>query len=136
MFSYRPWVTQTYVQFLQMLLPESRFNEPCVFTHGDLRPANIMVDTNETGDWRVTGIIDWEEAGFYPAYWESVKATRIFLANDEDDWYLMLLASISPIRNPAHWLVDRLWESMIEILANMDKHVKKRRAIPQTPLST
>jgi thiamine kinase-like enzyme len=89
-FSYRPWVTNTHVQFLQTLLPASRFEEECVFTPCDVRTDNIMVDKDENGDWTVSGIIDWEEAGFYPAYWEAAKSTRCFLANNDDDWYLML----------------------------------------------
>jgi hypothetical protein len=40
-----------------------------VFTHGDISPRNIMVK-----DGRVTGIIDWENAGWFPEYWEYVKA--------------------------------------------------------------
>ena len=44
-------------------------DEPIVFTHGDLSSFNIMVK----GD-KVTGIIDWETAGWFPAYWESAVA--------------------------------------------------------------
>lgn len=43
-----------------------------VFTHGDLAPRNILVD--ERG--RVTAILDWENAGWYPEYWEHVRAFR------------------------------------------------------------
>lgn len=39
-----------------------------VFTHGDLTPRNIIVK----GD-RVQALLDWEYAGWYPAYWEYVK---------------------------------------------------------------
>jgi len=35
------------------------------FTHSDLLPKNIMVDGST-----ITGIVDWEMGGFYPAYWE------------------------------------------------------------------
>ncbi|KAL6923043.1 hypothetical protein ACHAPO_006526 [Fusarium lateritium] len=53
-----------------------------VMTHGDLHPRNIMVQwdshTEVTPDSethiRVTSLIDWELAGWYPAYWEFVKA--------------------------------------------------------------
>ncbi|KAM7192872.1 hypothetical protein V8F20_008669 [Naviculisporaceae sp. PSN 640] len=38
------------------------------FTHADLNPSNIMYDGQ-----RITGIIDWEFAGFYPEYWEYTK---------------------------------------------------------------
>lgn len=34
---------------------------PCVLTHGDLNLSNIMVK-----DGKITAIIDWEHAGFYP----------------------------------------------------------------------
>lgn len=40
-----------------------------VFTHGDLNPFNIFV----SGD-QVSGIIDWEFAGWYPDYWEYTAA--------------------------------------------------------------
>lgn len=38
------------------------------FTHADLRPFNILVK-----DGHITGIIDWEFAGWYPEYWEYTK---------------------------------------------------------------
>lgn len=40
---------------------ETRF----VLTHGDLSPRNIMVDGS-----RITGILDWDNAGFYPEWAE------------------------------------------------------------------
>jgi len=40
-----------------------------VFTHADLNLRNILVD--EMG--RVSGIVDWECAGWYPEYWEYTK---------------------------------------------------------------
>ncbi|KAF1996124.1 phosphotransferase enzyme family protein-like protein [Amniculicola lignicola CBS 123094] len=40
-----------------------------VMTHGDLCPRNVLVQGT-----RVTAILDWEMAGYYPAYWEYVKA--------------------------------------------------------------
>lgn len=35
------------------------------FTHNDLHPHNILVDQ----DFNITGIIDWESAGWMPEYW-------------------------------------------------------------------
>jgi len=35
------------------------------FTHGDLLPGNILVDGS-----KITAIIDWETAGYYPEFWE------------------------------------------------------------------
>ncbi|KAJ5450699.1 uncharacterized protein N7458_007148 [Penicillium daleae] len=39
-----------------------------VFTHADLYPSNIMLDRG-----CLSGIVDWECAGFYPEYWEYTK---------------------------------------------------------------
>ena len=51
-------------------LIRSRFddNSRLVFTHADLVGRNILVQ-----DGRITGILDWEWAGFYPEHWEFVK---------------------------------------------------------------
>ncbi|TLS24929.1 hypothetical protein PpBr36_08554 [Pyricularia pennisetigena] len=38
-------------------------------THGQLNPSNILIR-----DGRVVGILDWSESGFYPEWWEYVKA--------------------------------------------------------------
>ena len=43
-----------------------------VFTHGDLSSLNILVRGDE-----VVGIIDWETAGWYPAYWEYTTACQV-----------------------------------------------------------
>lgn len=40
-----------------------------MFTHGDLDPRNILVE-----EGHVIGIVDWEQSGWYPGYWEYVKA--------------------------------------------------------------
>ncbi|KXG49037.1 Aminoglycoside phosphotransferase [Penicillium griseofulvum] len=39
-----------------------------VFTHADIHPRNIIIDRG-----RLSGIVDWECAGFYPEYWEFTK---------------------------------------------------------------
>ena len=41
------------------------------FTHADFAPRNILVE-----DGRVTAILDWEYAGWYPAYWEYCQSFR------------------------------------------------------------
>ena len=43
-----------------------------VFAHGDIAPRNIMID--EKGN--ITGIIDWEYAGWYPDHWEYAQIMR------------------------------------------------------------
>ncbi|KJZ75108.1 hypothetical protein HIM_05594 [Hirsutella minnesotensis 3608] len=42
------------------------------FTHGDLTLGNIIV-SGEPGSKRIVGIIDWEQSGWYPQYWEYCK---------------------------------------------------------------
>jgi aminoglycoside phosphotransferase len=41
-----------------------------VFTHADINLRNVLVDDNA----RISGIVDWECAGWYPEYWECTKA--------------------------------------------------------------
>lgn len=42
-----------------------------VFTHADFAPRNILVEGG-----RVTAILDWEYAGWYPEHWEYIQALR------------------------------------------------------------
>lgn len=46
-------------------------NHEIVFTHSDFSPRNILVDGG-----RVTAILDWEYAGWYPEHWEYIQALR------------------------------------------------------------
>ncbi|KAH7393969.1 phosphotransferase family protein [Phaeosphaeria sp. MPI-PUGE-AT-0046c] len=61
------------------LLPD---RGPIVFTHGDLRPANIIVTA--TGPVKIVAILDWEQAGWFPDYWEDCKAR--FTASYSGEW--------------------------------------------------
>lgn len=54
-----------------------------VFTHADLHPSNIIVD--ERLPSKILAIIDWEQSGWYPDYWEFGKAE--YTADLESDWY-------------------------------------------------
>ncbi|OAA65015.1 Protein kinase-like domain protein [Cordyceps fumosorosea ARSEF 2679] len=58
-------------------------------THGDLSWANIFVD-EATGD--VTGITDWETAGFWPEWWEYYMA--LLGPRGEQQWWRQVVASI------------------------------------------
>ena len=42
-----------------------------VFTHADFSPRDILVEGG-----RVTAILDWEYAGWYPEHWEYIQALR------------------------------------------------------------
>lgn len=49
-----------------------------IYTHADLNPRNILVDRFRQEDgsmrWGISGIIDWETAGFFPEYWDYTKS--------------------------------------------------------------
>ena len=51
---------------------------PIVFTHGDIAARNIMVR-----DGRIVALLDWENAGWYPEYWDYVFTIR---GMDHIDW--------------------------------------------------
>ena len=98
----------SYVRFLRSFLPSDE-DTRIVFTHGDLRPANILARCEANGSCMVTGIIDWETSGWYPDYFESMKCTNLLTPMGENDWYEYLPPSISPLQNKIRWLVDRVW---------------------------
>ncbi|KAF4632339.1 hypothetical protein G7Y89_g5789 [Cudoniella acicularis] len=97
----------SWTRFLRSFLP-SLEKEP-VFTHGDLRTANIMVKPDDAGSFVVTGIIDWECSGFYPDYHESTQVLFLFNSNVENDWYQYVQDCIAPARYPERFLVSRIW---------------------------
>lgn len=58
------------------------------FTHADLCGEHIFVEPT-TG--RITGIIDWEMAGWWPAYWEYTKSR---FGNRYKTWWKKLIANV------------------------------------------
>lgn len=57
---------------VQKLIKQQDRSWPLVFTHGDLSSLNILA----RGD-KIVGIVDWETAGWYPAYWEYTSACQV-----------------------------------------------------------
>ncbi|KAK2781124.1 hypothetical protein FQN53_000815 [Emmonsiellopsis sp. PD_33] len=119
-FSARRWYgSRSFVEFLRGLGGEGKGGGGgggSVFTHGDLRQDNVMVrwdDGVDGGRWVVSGIIDWEDSGFYPEEYECTKVTYTMSEVEENDWYLYLPECISPKRFAVHWLVDWLWGKMV-----------------------
>ena len=70
------------------------------FTHADIAPRNVRVRGG-----RITGIIDWEFAGWYPEYWEY---TRMFYPGERP--YL------------------KSWFDAIEEEAGIEKYKDERKA--------
>ncbi|KAI5457090.1 hypothetical protein BGZ63DRAFT_395380 [Mariannaea sp. PMI_226] len=65
-------------QYLRYSDDPARRGHKTVFTHADLNLRNILVDRvarpERTRGWQVVGIVDWENSGFYPEYWDCTKA--------------------------------------------------------------
>ncbi|KOC12902.1 hypothetical protein AFLA70_9g006600 [Aspergillus flavus AF70] len=61
--------------------------EEFVFSHGDILPRNILV--NDQG--KVTALVDWEFAGYFPIYWEYSRASR-----ESKDWKKFLRLWVFP----------------------------------------
>lgn len=55
-----------------------------VFTHADLHPSNIMVDPDSPS--KVLAVLDWEQSGWYPDYWEYCKAE--FTVKYGSNWHV------------------------------------------------
>lgn len=66
-------------------------------THADLNLANVLVSGSK-GARHVSGIIDWDQAGWYPEYWEHCKMARGI--HHEHEWwtrgYLELVTGAYP----------------------------------------
>ncbi|KAF2453051.1 hypothetical protein BDY21DRAFT_367286 [Lineolata rhizophorae] len=110
-FSNPHYGSDEYIRFLRSLSPP--LADSCVFTHGDLRPENIMVNITEES-CILTGIIDWEFSGFYPDYQEAIKVTNSLAPNERSDWFDYLPDCISPRHHSRRWLLDRLWWKHVE----------------------
>lgn len=74
-------------------LAERKFKDPyrhllrddydVFLSHGDLNLSNIMVK-GPKGACSIPGIIDWDQAGWYPEYWEHCEV--IFGVDYEHEW--------------------------------------------------
>jgi thiamine kinase-like enzyme len=80
-----------YKSWLRSIL---RVDHRIVFSHADFHPRNIMVVDRPDGMIDLSGIIDWEASGFYPEYWEQLKAMNTRSIKDSSDWWEYLPKSI------------------------------------------
>ncbi|CAI7639700.1 unnamed protein product [Penicillium glandicola] len=102
-FSAKHRASPSYVKLLRSFLDEdNKTLQGSVFSHGDLKKSNIMVqeDLGNAGFFVVTGIIDWEDGGFYPEYYESTTLSNGQSIMSDDDWYLYAPHCISALRFP------------------------------------
>lgn len=68
-------------------------DHPVNFTHADFSYEHIFVDEV---NGNVTGIIDWEMAGFFPAWWEYRKALRGDRQQQQRRWWMDLVNKVMP----------------------------------------
>ncbi|KAF2455602.1 kinase-like domain-containing protein [Lineolata rhizophorae] len=89
------WVSD----FFARHLPTSLKGHQPTFTHSDLHPQNILIREvvnagSQDASYEVSAIVDWETAGWYPAYWEYAAAFALF--QWVDDWPLFFEKFIDP----------------------------------------
>lgn len=106
-----PWSSEWFMRHLPQVIQD----HPSVFTHCDLVKQNIIVQEQVDNDgnteklFKVTGIVDWELAGWYPRYWEY----GILFANLLwDDWNARVETFIDPF--PLEAAMLRLIKADIE----------------------
>lgn len=115
-FSAKHRASSCYVKLLRSFLEEqNKTLQGSVFTHGDLKKSNVMVeqDPTDANAYTITGVVDWEDSGFYPEYYECTTLSNGQSIMHDDDWYLYVPDCISPLRFPVRWLVDRLWGNLL-----------------------
>ncbi|OAA54275.1 hypothetical protein SPI_08894 [Niveomyces insectorum RCEF 264] len=63
--------------------------------------------------WRVCAVIDWEDAGYYPDYWEAATMTVGLACHEKNDWFNYLPSSVSPQKYAQAWLLIREWHQCL-----------------------
>ncbi|EMD35876.1 hypothetical protein CERSUDRAFT_138627 [Gelatoporia subvermispora B] len=93
-----PWIDDIFLKDIR-----SRMSDDIrvTFTHGDFAPRNIIVRGDE-----VAAIIDWEHAGWYPEYWEYVKALYRPMGIKDQSWN-DTVKNIVPQDYEKEWRLDR-----------------------------
>lgn len=88
---------------------------PYTFTHGDLTNVNIMVENGE-----LTGIIDWETAGYFPVWWEYV-CTSVPDSEEDREWKTLLRQYM-----PDYSVARGFWLEYYYLCKDLDSERAKR----------
>lgn len=79
-----------YIQVVRRMYAENSHHS-IVFTHADLAPSNILVH-----EGHVVGIVDWQDAGWYPEYWEYVTAMFGCAGAWDSEWVIKVGEFLQP----------------------------------------
>lgn len=85
---YRAKGGDKYAGTLLDMLPNASSNS--IFTHGDIAPRNILINDH----LEISAILDWENSGWYPYYWE--YAIIMGSAGICDDWQMYMDCTAPP----------------------------------------
>ncbi|TQN69272.1 hypothetical protein CSHISOI_06211 [Colletotrichum shisoi] len=99
----------SYTSLLAALISETLKGHRAVFTHGDLQPKNILVSRSGIkedgrGEFKIK-IIDWENSGWYPEYWEFCNST--ITGRFRPQW-LELVLQIMPIYKTEYLMLQTI----------------------------
>ncbi|KAI5925069.1 hypothetical protein F4810DRAFT_87268 [Camillea tinctor] len=117
-----------------------KWPEEAIFCHNDLAPCNIIVQSSVSPNgkklYRLSGIIDWELSGFYPAAYElSLQDTYLGCGNQHLSFYLLLKDRLKELvpRYPTQIALLRSMELVFEShqrylynRGNIPAHIRKR----------
>lgn len=78
--------TEDYEQALAKAKRISTMPHRVVFTHGDFKAHNILVDY----EGHLSGFLDWESAGWCPEYWEFTTAMRF----GKNTWWYQVASTL------------------------------------------
>jgi len=118
---------KTVTPWVKMLRSSMKDDHRIVMTHGDLHPRNIMVTLDDdqavpvqSGVMytqhkvvRVSSIIDWEAAGWYPESWEFVKAVRMIDPRGPLSDWIDFLPTDAIGYFPMEFSIDRLLDQWL-----------------------
>ncbi|PYI13779.1 kinase-like protein [Aspergillus violaceofuscus CBS 115571] len=78
--------------------------QPFTYTHNDLTHVNIMVQNG-----KLSGIIDWEAAGYYPVWWEYTRTIVTSEGLEDMKWKSLLRQYMPKTREAKCWYLDWFW---------------------------
>ncbi|KAF9525599.1 kinase-like domain-containing protein [Crepidotus variabilis] len=104
--AYNDWRISTFDEFgniheptarqLQGIRKQMSDNHRIYFTHGDISVRNVLIKVHGDGDddVEITALLDWEQAGWRPEFWEAAKI--VYGMDPHGDWCHLAREEIFP----------------------------------------